>query len=264
METQLRLALDLSEFKLRFQPQFPVGGALPVRFEALIRWHPAHGAAICPAKFIPSAEKSGLIVPIGTWALREAIRRCADWQTGALKGVGVAVNVSASQLAQGDFAQIVVQALDSFGLAPKLLELELTESVFIKNVRIPIRTMEKLGSLGVTIALDDFGTGYSNLSSLRRLPIDAVKIDRSFLMDAEERQQGTAVMQCVLLLANTLGLRTICEGVETSAQLDLIGRLGCDEVQGFYLGRPSFEVEQFAAGNYTGSKVVPPAHPGIR
>jgi diguanylate cyclase (GGDEF)-like protein/PAS domain S-box-containing protein len=242
METRLRKAVALSEFNLQFQPQFASGKSRPSRFEALIRWFPPDDQPINPLHFIPIAEQNGLIIPIGTWVLREACRRCADWQTGNLRGAGVAVNVSALQFACPDFVEIVVRTLESTGLPPHLLELELTESVFIQDVKESTRTLTKLRNLGVTIALDDFGTGYSSLGYLQNLPLDALKIDRSFLTETESRQRGAAVLRCVVELAHTLGLRVIGEGVETTAQLDLLVSLGFDELQGFLLGIPSFDL----------------------
>jgi diguanylate cyclase (GGDEF)-like protein/PAS domain S-box-containing protein len=242
METRLRRAVALSEFKLAFQPQFAAGKSRPSRFEALIRWFPTDDQPMSPLKFIPIAEQNGLIVPIGTWVLREACRKCAGWQTGTLTGTGVAVNVSASQFACPDFMETVARTLKSTGLPAHLLELELTESVFIQDVKKSALTLTKLRNLGVTIALDDFGTGYSSLSYLQNLPLDALKIDRSFLTEAENRLKGAALLRCIIDLAHTLGLRVIGEGVETSAQLDRLRNLGCNEFQGFLLGRPSFDV----------------------
>jgi diguanylate cyclase (GGDEF)-like protein/PAS domain S-box-containing protein len=241
METRLRRALALSEFKLQFQPQFASGRLLPSRFEALVRWYPFDNQPVAPLKFIPMAEQIGLIVPIGTWVLREACRRCAEWQAGNLRGAGVAVNVSPQQFSCPDFVKIVVRTLELTGLPPHLLELELTESVFIQDRKESADTLTKLRTLGVTIALDDFGTGYSSLSYLQNLPLDALKIDSSFLAEAETRQQGAALLRCVVDLAHTLGLRVVGEGVETTAQLDLLHNLGFDEIQGFLLGRPSFD-----------------------
>jgi EAL domain-containing protein (putative c-di-GMP-specific phosphodiesterase class I) len=181
-------------------------------------------------------------VPIGNWVLREACSQCAGWQTGNLWGVGVAVNVAAAQFACPDFLETVVRMLESSGLPPHLLELELTESVFIKDVKESARKLTKLRNLGVTIALDDFGTGYSSMSYLQNLPLDALKIDRSFLIATAGRQQGAAVLRCIVELAHALELRVVGEGVETTDQRDLLGSLGCDELQGFLLGRPSFDV----------------------
>ena len=256
METSLRRALALSEFRLQFQPEFASIRCRLRRFEALIRWHPAGHQPIPPLKFIPIAEQNGLIVPIGTWVLREACRQCADWQSGRLRGVGVAVNISALQFASPDFISIVVRTIESTGLPPDLLELELTESVFVQDVKRAAGKLDKLRNLGVTVALDDFGTGYSSLSYLQKLPLDALKIDRSFLAETDSCHTGPAVLLCVVELAHTLGLRVIGEGVETNAQLDLLGSLGCDEIQGFLLGRPSFDVMCVENGTRN------PDHPG--
>ena len=246
LDTKLRRALARSEFKLQFQPQFAADRSLPSRFEALIRWYPPDEQPIPPLKFIPLAEQNGLIVPIGTWVLQEACQRCADWQTGNLKGTGVAVNVSALQFVRPDFVELVALTLELTGLCPQLLELELTESVFIRSVTTSDGTLKRLESLGVTIALDDFGTGYSSLSYLQTLHIDALKMDRGFLLEAVGGKRGAAVMRCVVEMAHALGLRVIAEGVETTAELDFLASLGCDEVQGFLLGRPSFGVPEAA------------------
>jgi diguanylate cyclase (GGDEF)-like protein/PAS domain S-box-containing protein len=246
MESRLRRALALSEFKLQYQPQFASGRSRPSRFEALIRWYTPDAQPVAPLKFIPVAEQNGLIVPIGAWVLREACRQCAAWQTGGLKGAGVAVNVSALQFVRPDFVDLVIGTLESTGLPPHLLELEVTESVFIQDVKESALKMTKLRSLGVTIALDDFGTGYSSFSYLQNLPIDTLKIDRSFLTENEGRPRGVAVLRCFVELAHALGLRVVGEGVETITQLDLLCSLGCDEFQGFLLGRPSFEVSMYS------------------
>jgi diguanylate cyclase (GGDEF)-like protein/PAS domain S-box-containing protein len=251
MEARLRRAVTLSEFKLQFQPQFASGRSRPSRFEALIRWYPSDAQPVPPLKFIPIAEQNGLIVPIGTWVLRDACQQCAAWQHGNLSGVGVAVNVSASQFECRDFVEVVTRTLESTALPPHLLELELTEGVLLRNVEESVQTLTKLRSLGVTIALDDFGTGYSSLSYLQDLPLDALKIDRTFLTHAEGRQTGAAVLRCVIELAHALGLRVVGEGVETTAQLELLGSLGCDEYQGFLLGKPSFDAAgEISAGTW--------------
>lgn len=246
METQLRRALAQSEFRLQFQPQFASGETQPLRYEALLRWYPSETLAVPPGRFIPIAEENGLIVPIGTWVLGEACRQAAEWQIGALKGVGVAVNVSAAQFARPDFIKIVKQALRSTGLLPHLLELELTERVFMRHEKESIRTLTQLRKLHVTIAIDDFGTGYSSLSYLQNLPIDLIKIDQSFVAATDRRQSGAAILRCLIDLAHTLGIRVIAEGVETQKQLNLLKSLGCDEMQGFLLGRPSFDLEEYA------------------
>jgi diguanylate cyclase (GGDEF)-like protein/PAS domain S-box-containing protein len=246
METQLKRALAQSEFRLQFQPQFASGQAQPLRFEALLRWYPSETMAVPPARFIPIAEENGLIVPIGTWVLGEACRLAAEWQAGALKGVGVAVNVSAAQFACRDFIKIVKQTLRTTGLHPHLLELELTERVFMRHEKESIRTLTQLRKLQVTIAIDDFGTGYSSLSYLQNLPIDLIKIDQSFVAATDRKPSGAAILRCLIDLAHTLGIRVIAEGVETQKQLNLLKSLGCDEMQGFLLGRPSFDLGEYA------------------
>ena len=198
-----------------------------------------------PSKFIAIMEENGLIVPLGTWVLQDACRQCAAWQEGELQGVGIAVNVSSMQFACPDFVDVVAQTLERTALPPSLLELELTESVFVDDIAHSARTLTKLRDLGVTIALDDFGTGYSSLSYLQELPLDAVKIDQSFVAATEGRRRGAAVLRCVVDLAHAYGLRVTAEGVETASQRDLLEGLGCDEIQGYSLGRPSFEVAGF-------------------
>jgi diguanylate cyclase (GGDEF)-like protein/PAS domain S-box-containing protein len=242
LETRLRQAIAGSEFRLQFQPQFACSQPGPTRFEALVRWCPPGGQVVSPAKFIPAMEQNGLIVPIGTWVLQEACRRCAEWQDGELEGVGVAVNVSATQFASPDFVSIVRRTLRQTALPANLLTLELTETVFVRDVEASVCTLTELRSLGVTIALDDFGTGYSALNYLQKLPLDVLKIDQSFVAKSEGLPQGAAVLRCVVDLAHAHGLRVIGEGVETLEQLNLLESLGCDEMQGYLLGKPSFEV----------------------
>jgi diguanylate cyclase (GGDEF)-like protein len=234
----LRLALERNEFDLHFQPLFGAAENRIVRFEALLRWHPAPGVNIPPAEFIPISEETGLIVPIGKWVLREACRRAAAWQPGEYRGVGVSVNVSAVQLARPEFVPILREALEETGLAPALLELELTESIFVNNPRQTARTIGAIHALGVTMALDDFGTGYSSLSYLKNLPMDALKIDRSFLAGIESSSAAVVLVQSLVSLAHSLGMRVVVEGVETRKQFELVSAAGCDELQGYLLGRP--------------------------
>jgi EAL domain-containing protein (putative c-di-GMP-specific phosphodiesterase class I) len=234
----LRLALERNEFDLHFQPLFGTAENKIVRFEALLRWHPAPGVNIPPVEFIPISEETGLIVPIGKWVLREACRRAAAWQSGEYCGVGVSVNVSAVQLARPEFVSVVREALDETGLAPTLLELELTESIFVNNPRQTARTIGAIHALGVTMALDDFGTGYSSLSYLKNLPMDALKIDRSFLAGIESSTAAVVLVQSLVSLAHSLGMRVVVEGVETRKQFELVSAAGCDELQGYLLGRP--------------------------
>jgi diguanylate cyclase (GGDEF)-like protein/PAS domain S-box-containing protein len=241
MESRLRRALASGEFRLQFQPQFRRDGIGLVRYEALIRWHPDDGPPVPPLSFIPIAEENGLIVPIGSWVLAEACRTAAAWQEGARKGVGVAVNVSARQFANPEFVDLVARIVRESGLPVHLLELELTESVFIADLGDSAEKLTQLKKLGVSVALDDFGTGYSSLSYLQNLPIDVIKIDRQFIAETGQKQSGEAILRCLIDLAHAIGIRVIAEGVETTGQLQLLQRLGCDEMQGFLLGKPAFE-----------------------
>jgi len=246
METRLKRALALSEFRLQFQPQFASGRAEPVRYEALLRWYPSEGPVVSPARFIPVAEENGLIIPIGAWVLQEACRQAVNWQSGSLKGVGVAVNVSAAQFACPDFVETLTGTLKTTGLPAQLLVLELTERVFIRDQQKSIQTLTELRNLDITIAIDDFGTGYSSLSYLQNLPINMVKIDQSFVAATDRKQFAAAILRCLIEMAHTMGIRVIAEGVETHKQLSLLKTLGCDEMQGFLLGRPSFSLQELA------------------
>ncbi|HTA41830.1 MAG TPA: EAL domain-containing protein [Bryobacteraceae bacterium] len=242
----LRLALEKEEFQLHFQPVFGTGGHRILRFEALLRWRPAGGMEVSPAKFIPISEETGWIVPIGQWVLQEACRRAALWQEGPHRGIGVSVNVSAVQLARPEFVGMLAQVLADSGLPPALLELELTESIFINNPRETARTISRVHSLGVTMALDDFGTGYSSLGYLKNLPMDALKIDKSFLGGVGTDASAAVLVESLISLAHSLGMRVVVEGVETGEQFALLNALGCDELQGFLLGRPSAELSTHA------------------
>ena len=233
----LRHALERNEFDLHFQPLFGAAENKIVRFEALLRWHPAPGVNIPPADFIPISEETGLIVPIGKWVLREACRRAAAWQSGEYHGVGVSVNVSAVQLARPEFVSILREALDETGLAPTLLELELTESIFVNNPRQTARTIGAIHALGVTMALDDFGTGSSSLSSLKNLPMDALKIDRSFLAGIESSTAAVVLVQSLVSLAHSLGMRVVVEGVETRKQFELGERRRLRRIAGLSSGK---------------------------
>ncbi|MCC7175372.1 MAG: EAL domain-containing protein [Bryobacterales bacterium] len=237
LENALRKAIEHDEFQLRYQQQTDLAGKL-VGLEALLVWnHPKLGV-IPPRQFIPVAEESGLIVPIGNWVLREACRQRAQWQGGGRSQVTVAVNVSAVQFTRKGFVETVAEALRDAGLDPALLELELTESVIMRDVHESARQMERLRSLGVSLAIDDFGTGYSSLSYLRILPIDTLKIDRSFLREVDSDPNTMPLVKAIVALAHSLHLRVVAEGVETQRQLDALRTVACDRVQGFLIGEP--------------------------
>jgi diguanylate cyclase (GGDEF)-like protein len=236
LETGLRRALQNGEMRLFYQPQVDLDGR-PLAMEALLRWlHPKRGI-VAPADFIPIAEETGLIVPLGSWVIREACRQCADWRSAGFDALRVAVNVSTLQFYFSDLVEIVRTALDTSNLPSACLELELTESLIMRNSDESTRELQRLRALGVTVAIDDFGTGYSSLSYLQNLPIDLLKIDRSFLNDVEVVSRA-AVIQAITSLAHGLGLRVAAEGIETESQLDSIRRIGVDLAQGYLFGKP--------------------------
>jgi EAL domain-containing protein (putative c-di-GMP-specific phosphodiesterase class I) len=232
----LRRALERNEFQLFYQPQADLSGRIR-GFEALLRWqHPSRGL-LTPDEFIGIAEETGLIVPIGTWVIDEACRQASRWNTGRAQPVKVAVNVSSLQFYFSDLAAIVRAALEKTAVRPEWLELELTESILIRDKANCATDLRQLRSLGITIAIDDFGTGYSCLSYLRQLPVDVLKIDRSFLTGIDS-PSGAAVLEAITALAHSLQLRVVAEGVEGHPQMQAIRRLGVDLAQGFLIGRP--------------------------
>jgi len=233
----LRLAIERSEFELHYQPQMDLGSEEIVAAEALIRWnHPQHGTLL-PARFIPVAEESGLIVPIGDWVLREACRQAAAWHKAGRKGLVVAVNLSAVQFTRAKLEESVLRALDESKIDPSLLELELTESILIKDTEATLSTVKRLKSLGVRLSIDDFGSGYSSLSYLKRFEVDKLKIDQSFIRDLATDPEDAAIVRSIIQMARSLDLRTIAEGVEHESLLYQLRIFHCDEGQGYYFGR---------------------------
>ena len=234
LETDLRLAIERGEFELYYQPLFDLEQNRICSFEALLRWrHPKRGL-ISPAEFVPIAEDTGLIVPIGAWVVREACGRAACWP----EHVRVAVNVSAVQFHRGAVHETVLRALADSGLEPNRLEVEITESIFLEGGEATLRLLHALRTLGVRIALDDFGTGYSSLSYLQSFPFDKLKIDRSFIQNLLTRDGATAIVHAITELANALGIETTAEGVEETAQLMELRAHGCSSVQGFLFAEP--------------------------
>jgi diguanylate cyclase (GGDEF)-like protein len=234
LELDLRTTIRDGGFVLNFQPLYSLAEKRLTGFEALIRWnHPVRGR-VGPAEFIPLAEETGLIVPIGEWVLREACHQASGWPAN----VSVAVNVSPRQFAATGIASTVLSALSASGLAPHRLELEITESIFIADVEQTLATLHSLRNLGVKIALDDFGTGYSSLSYLRSFPFDKVKIDKSFVEDLGTSGNGHAVIRAITTLAAALGMETLAEGVEDIAQFEVLEREGCQNIQGYLFSRP--------------------------
>jgi EAL domain-containing protein (putative c-di-GMP-specific phosphodiesterase class I) len=213
--------------------------------EALVRWHHPQRGMVSPADFIPLAEETGLIVPLGTWVLQEACRQARVWQDAGLPALNIAVNLSARQFRKGNLPQLVEEFLRQAGLDPRLLELELTESMVMDDPVGAQRTMHALKELGVGLSLDDFGTGYSSLNYLRRFPVDSLKIDRSFIRDVASDPSGASVVTSVIDIAHNLGLTAVAEGVETREQLVFLAGCGCDMLQGFLFSKP-LPAEEFA------------------
>jgi diguanylate cyclase (GGDEF)-like protein len=229
----LREAVARDELVLHYQPQATIGGEI-TGFEALVRWrHPGRGL-LPPAKFIPGAEESGLILGIGAWILREACREAASWP----KPLNIAVNLSPVQFRHGDLVGLVHTVLLETGLAPGRLELEITESVLIEDFAHTVSLLRRLKALGVHIAMDDFGTGYSSLSNLQAFAFDKIKIDQSFIAKLEKNEQSATIVRAVIGLGRGLALPISAEGVETQAQLAFLSTEDCGEVQGFLVGKP--------------------------
>ena len=237
IERHLRHALERGELTLHFQPQYDLRCGAMRGAEALLRWESAALGSVSPAVFIPAAEESGLILPIGRWVLEEACRQRMRWPA-RLAG-RIAVNASAVQFARPDFVALIVSTLEHTGLDPSLLEVELTETAVMRDLEQASRHMKTLSNLGIAISMDDFGTGYSSLSNLQRLPFDAVKIDQSFVREIRSAAERPPVISSIIGMARALGKRLIAEGIETPAQREAVAAMGCDLGQGYLLCRPA-------------------------
>ncbi|WP_420474148.1 EAL domain-containing protein [Noviherbaspirillum sp. ST9] len=245
LETGLRRALERDEFVLHYQPQMHIASGRVTGAEALLRWEPPGQPMVFPGDFIPIAEETGLIVAMGEWVLRRACEQKRKWHDGGLfPDLRIAVNLSARQFKQQDIVKMVSQTLDETRCRPEWLELEITESVVMESPEAAAETLHKLSAMGVHLSIDDFGTGYSSLSYLKRFPIDALKIDKSFVRDISVDADDAAIAKAVIALAHSLKLLVIAEGVETPEQLDFLRAQDCDAMQGYYLGRP-MPVEKF-------------------
>ena len=234
LEHDLRAAIAGDDLTLHYQPQFSVDGCTLEGFEALLRWHHATRGNVSPEDFIPLAEETGLIVGLGEWVLRRACREAAGWE-GNLK---VAVNLSPAQFRQEELPATVDSILRETGLPPERLELEITEGVLMSDTDTALVLLNELKALGVKISMDDFGTGYSSLSYLKRFPFDKIKIDRSFVQQLETENEDAAIVRAILAMGHSLGMAATAEGVETSEQMSYLHSEGCDQAQGFHLGRP--------------------------
>lgn len=237
LERQLRDALLRNEFTLVYQPKLSLGENRISGFEALIRWRQPSGEVVSPARFIPLAEATGLIVPLGEWVLRQACAQLHDWARLGHADLRIAVNVSARQF-KPEFVPVVRNALAEFQLQPHQLELELTESLIMSDPQGACETIQQLKRLGVSLSIDDFGTGYSSLAYLKRFEVDALKVDRSFVTDIPQDDDACTIAGAIVRMAHALSIKVIAEGVETQAQRDFLKRLGCDEIQGYLISKP--------------------------
>jgi diguanylate cyclase len=238
MESNLRRALERNEFQLHYQPKVDLRTGRITGVEALLRWlHPDLGI-VAPAQFIPMAEETGLIVPIGIWVLRTACAQQMAWQDKGLQPLSVAVNLSARQFSDEHLLKDITSIVEESGIDPALLELEITESMLMHNVEKAIRTLNALDNMGIQLAIDDFGTGYSSLSTLKRFPINTIKVDRSFVRDLPGGADDKSIIDAIIAMGRTLSMTVIAEGVETKEQADYLREHACDEFQGFYFKKP--------------------------
>jgi diguanylate cyclase (GGDEF)-like protein len=241
IETDLRHAFERNEFFLHYQPIVSLKTGRVVGAEALVRWRHFERGVVSPATFVPVAEDTGLVVPLGRWVLREACQQARIWQREAVDGqpFGISVNLSVREFGQPDLVRAVALILEETGLPPQALRIEITESAIIGQKHPAIETVEQLRALGVAIHLDDFGTGYSALSYLHRLPLDAVKVDRAFTSSIDLEERPLHVVRAIISLAHAIGLEVVAEGVANQRQLELLREMGCDLAQGFIFARPS-------------------------
>jgi EAL domain-containing protein (putative c-di-GMP-specific phosphodiesterase class I) len=234
---ELRQAIARCELELVYQPKIDATSLQVTAVEALLRWKHPHLGMVSPARFIPIAEKHGLIESIGNWVLEAALDQAAAWRKAGLR-MRVAINVSGFQMRQDDFARRLETGLRAHGLQPNRFTCEITESVAMEDTQVTRSAFDRLGKLGVHVSIDDFGTGHSSLATLRRLPAQELKIDRAFVADMATDPDARAIVEAVLTMARALGLRAVAEGVETPAQRDLLVQMGCDELQGYLFAKP--------------------------
>jgi predicted signal transduction protein with EAL and GGDEF domain len=246
LENALRRALERNELVVFYQPKFSLKSSRTEGMEALLRWqHPTEGL-IPPMDFIPLAEETGLIIPIGEWVMRTAFAQVRKWSNAGFPEMSIAVNLSVRQIAKTDFVDMVARVIHETGISPRLVELEITESVLMERAKESMLALQQLREMGVTLAIDDFGTGYSSFSYLKRLPIDVLKIDRTFVRDITTNPDDAAIVSGIIALAQILRLKVVAEGVETAEQVAFLRQNGCDTIQGYFLSKPlpSNEFEQ--------------------
>ncbi len=248
LEMAMRSALEHDEFYLLYQPTFDLRGMRPTGVEALIRWHSRERGLVQPDDFIPLLEETGLIVEVGRWVLAEACRQGASWHERGLE-LGIAVNVSARQLETDEFVTDVREALADSGLRAQALTLEITETALMRNPEHTARRLRAIKNLGARVAIDDFGTGYSSFAHLKQFPVDALKIDRSFISQMSQNPEGETLLRTLVQLGKALSIETLAEGIERQSQLSLLREACCDSGQGYLFARPLSvdDTEQFLA-----------------
>jgi diguanylate cyclase (GGDEF)-like protein/PAS domain S-box-containing protein len=251
IENQLRLALERREFTLHYQPKAALAGGAIEGFEALLRWHHPELGQVAPLDFIGILEDTGLIIQVGEWVIAEVCRQLNQWARGGQRVLPVAINLSVRQLQQAGLAATVGRIVGEAGVDPRLLEFELTESMLMADPEAAVETLSELKGLGMRLSVDDFGTGYSSLAYLKRFPLDALKIDRTFVRDLPGDPDDAAITRAVIRLAHSLGLAVVAEGVETVEQVRVLEEYGCDQIQGYYIARPlpAAECAQFLAAS---------------
>jgi EAL domain-containing protein (putative c-di-GMP-specific phosphodiesterase class I) len=230
--------LERDEFELHYQPQVDIATGTVVGVEALLRWQPQGGPMVPPADFIPLAEQTGLIVPIGDWVLATACAQQKAWREAGLPPLTISVNLSARQFQRQDLVELVARLIRETGCDPRYLALEITETAVMENPQAAVAIFRQLNEMGVQLAIDDFGTGYSSLSYLKRFPIDSLKIDRSFVHDITHDTDDATIVDSVIALAHSMHLKVVAEGVEDARQLQFLREHGCDQMQGYYVSKP--------------------------
>jgi diguanylate cyclase (GGDEF)-like protein len=238
LESRLRRAIERDELLLHYQPVRDVASGEIVGAEALVRWYDSDMGLVSPGEFIPVAEDTSVIIPIGSWVLRRACKQLQQWQADGLRPIRLSVNLSSHQLADPGLIELVSRTLDEYGVSPAQLELEVTETAIMRDDEVSLASLRGLDELGVGLVLDDFGTGYSSLSHLRRFPFTRLKIDRSFVKETPANPDDVVLTQAIIAMAHSLRMGVVAEGVETQEQADLLREQGCDEFQGFLFSRP--------------------------